>query len=73
MNQQLKEVKLNLRKIKAFCKSRPIPSVSDVAKFVEDENLHDYKEFALNYIGSVWAAEWVMHSKRINKTRIYGN
>ena len=70
MNQNLKEAKQNLKKIEHFCKSRPIPSVTDVTKFVEDEDLHEYKEYALNMIGAVWAAEWVLHSKKINKSRI---
>ena len=70
MNNQLKEAKSNLKKIEHFCKSRPIPSVSDVVKFVEYENLHEYKEYALNTIGAVWAAEWVLHSKKINKSRM---
>ena len=69
MNQNLKEAKQNLKKIEHFCKSRPIPSVTDVAKFVEEEDLHEYKEYALNTIGAVWAAEWVLHSKKINKSR----
>jgi hypothetical protein len=70
MNANLKEAKQNLKKIEQFCKSRPIPSVTDVTKFVEDENLHEYKEYALNIIGAVWAAEWVLHSKKINKSRM---
>ena len=69
MNQNLKEAKQNLKKIEHFCKSRPIPSVTDVARFVEESDLHEYKEFALNIIGAVWAAEWVLHSKKINKSR----
>jgi hypothetical protein len=70
MNANLKEAKQNLKKIEQFCKSRPIPSVTDVVKFVEEENLHEYKEYALNVIGAVWAAEWVLHSKKINRSRI---
>jgi len=69
MNANLKEAKANLKKIEQFCKSRPIPSVTDVTKFVEEEDLHEYKEYALNIIGAVWAAEWVLHSKKINKSR----
>ena len=70
MNPELKKVKINLKKIEKFCKSRPTPSGRDVDAFIMSEKLDEYKEFATHTISAVWAAEWLMHSKKINKSRI---
>ncbi|NCB85377.1 MAG: hypothetical protein EOM44_12930 [Bacteroidia bacterium] len=69
MNNELKQVKINLRKIEKFCKSRPLPSVRDVDFFIQSEKLDEYKEFATATITSVHAAEWLLHQKKINKYR----
>jgi hypothetical protein len=70
MNQKLREVKINIREIEKFCKSRPVPSVPEVVDYLEREKLEEYKEFALNFIGAVHSAEWLLHINKINKSRV---
>ena len=69
MNNELKQAKLNLRKIEKFCNSRPLPSVRDVDTFIMSEGLSEYNEFATATITAVHEAEGILHSKKINKYR----
>lgn len=69
MNTELKKAKEAIRKIERFCKSRPMKSEPEIDAFIESENLLEYKTFAHHLIFSVWEAEWILHTKKINKSR----
>jgi hypothetical protein len=69
MNTELKKAKEAIRKIERFCKGRPIPSINDVNVFIDAEDLSIYKNFAQHFISAIWEAEWVLHTKRLNKNR----
>ena len=69
MNTELKKAKEAIRKIERFCKSRPMPSAPQVDVFIETEGLKKYKTFAHHLIRAIWEAEWILHAKKINKTR----
>lgn len=69
MNKELREVRLNLRKIKKYCESRPVPSFSDLKMFLFSEGLEEFEKFSGNYLASVHEAEWLQQKRRINKYR----
>lgn len=69
MNKELRQVKDDLQKINKYCESRPTPSVRMVEDFVTESGLSDYKDYAQHVIAAIWAAEWIMHTKRVNKSR----
>lgn len=69
MNTELKKAKEAIRKIERFCKSRPMPSVKEVEELVDREGLKEYKAFANHFIAAVHASEWILHTKKINKSR----
>lgn len=69
MNAELKKAKEAIRKIERFCKSRPMPTPTQVSKFVESENIEEYDKYAQEFINSQWTAEWILHTKKINKSR----
>ena len=69
MNPELKKVKLNLRKIKQFCESKPTPSITDVNAFIMSEKLDEFKDFATHTINAVHIANYLCYQKKVNKSR----
>lgn len=70
MNSELKMAKVKLREIEKMCKSRPLKSPSEISDYIHGNNLDEYYEFAHQMIRASWAAEWILHTKRINKSRV---
>lgn len=70
MNNELKKARVTLREIEKICKARPLLSPEDVDSYIYENNLQEYSEFASHTIRAAWAAEWVLHTKRINKSRV---
>jgi len=69
MNTELKKAKEAIRKIERFCKSRPMPIKPEVMDFLKSEKLELYAEYAELLLAAIWAAEWILHTKKINKSR----
>lgn len=69
MNNELRKAKGTLREIEKMCKKRPLPSPSEISDYIRDNGLDEYCEFASQMIGAAWAAEWILHTKRINTRR----
>lgn len=70
MNNELKKARVKLREIEKMCKSRPLPTFSEISDYIRENNLDEYAEFASHTIRASWAAEWILHTKKINKSRI---
>lgn len=70
MNNELKKAKVTLREIEKMCKKRPLPSPSEISDYIRENKLDEYYEFASQTILAAWAAEWILHTKRINKSRV---
>jgi len=69
MNTELKKAKEAIRKIERFCKSRPMPPHEEVDEFLKSEGLTQFADFATHFVSAVWAKEWILHTKKINKSR----
>jgi len=69
MNTELKKAKEAIRKIERFCKSRPTPTPEEVDEFLKSEGLTQYSAFATSFSNAVWSKEWILHTKKINKSR----
>lgn len=69
MNSELKMAKVKLREIEKMCKARPLQTPSEISDYIRENNLDEYYEFASHTIRAAWAAEWILHTKRINKSR----
>ena len=69
MNTELKKAKEAIRKIERFCKSRPMPTSEEVDEYLKSEGLTQYQNFAAQFCSAIWAKEWILHTKKINKSR----
>ena len=70
MNNELKKARVKLREIEKMCKARPLPTPEDIDNYIYINNLQEYSEFASHVIRASWVAEWVLYTKRINKSRL---
>ena len=70
MNNELKKARVKLREIEKMCKARPLPTPEDIDNYIYTNNLQEYSEFASHVIRASWVAEWILHTKRINKSRV---
>ena len=69
MNTELRKAKEAIRKIERFCKSRPMPVRPEISEFLQSENLTEYEDFAQHLMSAIYAKEWILHTKKINKSR----
>jgi hypothetical protein len=70
MNPALKKVKVNLKKIDQYCNGRPIPTVTELNVFIQENELFDLQKYADSVMASVREREWLFYQNKINKSRV---
>lgn len=70
MNTELKKARVKLREIEKVCKKRPLKTPEEIKMMLEESGLFEYVDFGHHTSAAAWAAEWILHTKRINKSRV---